>query len=62
MREGNYVRGEDHPRAIMNEEKVRRMRCLHQDGMSLRKIATEFDIQYATAWDICAYKSWKHVL
>lgn len=54
-------RGEEHGRAKLNEEKVRRIRTLYAYGMTLKQLAAEFDIDFTSIWAVVRRKSWAHV-
>jgi hypothetical protein len=54
-------RGTAHLSAIMDEDKVRRIRQRHLEGESLRSIANSFGCVPSTIYKICARKTWSHV-
>ena len=56
-----FPKGEFHGMAKLESTQVLHMRMLYQDGLSTRKIASKFGISKAHAFQIVAYKRWKHI-
>ena len=56
-----FTRGEQNLAAILTPELVQKMRQLHAEGGSYRKLADEFDVDPKHAWRICKRLVWKWV-
>ena len=56
----NY--GENHPGAILNEDKVKQIRSLFKSGMFLQtQLAEMFNVSKYTIFDVVNRRSWKHI-
>lgn len=53
--------GEQHPRAVLTNEKVREMRRLYATGISHHKLAVLFDVAFSTEWKAVTGRTWAHV-
>lgn len=53
--------GEEHPRAILNEEKVREIRKLYSEGSIPSILAKIYEVKVPTIRSIVRRKNWKHV-
>jgi len=53
--------GENNHRAILNEEKVLKIREFHKQGMSTKEIAEYFGIKYFTCLDVTNRRNWQHL-
>jgi hypothetical protein len=60
-RPSNLVSGTDHPKAVLDEEKVREIRKAYIDGMSVYEISKSFGVNWTTADRVVKRKTWKHV-
>lgn len=55
------TKGENNPRAILTEEKVKKIRVeLESKQKTRQQLATELNISYATVTAIAKYRIWKH--
>jgi hypothetical protein len=66
MRKGRISRvtrhaGEAHPMAKLNDEKVRAMRRLADDGADAAKVARAFDTSYMAAYRVINRFTWNHI-
>jgi hypothetical protein len=61
MRKGRHPVGVEAYNAKLNEEKVREMRRLRQEGMTYKKLGALFQINYTTARYVCRGDNWGHV-
>lgn len=60
---GTTIRGADLWSAVLDEDKVREMRRLHEvEGMDFSALALRFNINKVTARCACLRLTWKHVL
>lgn len=50
--------GEANPSAKLTEQQVRDIRQFHDDGVSLRELADDYDISHATVWLIVQRRTW----
>ena len=57
----NIARGEKHHRAILNKEKVLRIRRLHMKGTSFIGISRKMGVACKTIQDVCSRDTWKNV-
>lgn len=61
-RKGRQARGDDMDRAKLNQQKVREMRKLFKTGKrSIRKLAVDYGVCFATAREAVMGVTWKHV-
>lgn len=60
--ERSAVRGEQHPRAKLTEDKVREIRHLRSGGQAYQKIADRFGVSRNTIGRIIRKERWAHVL
>lgn len=54
-------RGETHPNSVVNDDKVRQIRKMREEGMTLMAIADVFGISFSNVDRICRRLNWKHV-
>ena len=54
-------RGSAHPKAQLDEDKVRRIRQRHRCGETLKKLAREFGVNPSTISQCVNRKTWIHV-
>ncbi len=54
-------RGEANPRAKLTEQKVREIRTLRAEGMSVQAIAWKFRVSEKAIYSIVVGKTWRHV-
>lgn len=57
----NPVKGEKHPHAKLNLEKVIKMRFLHSKGVNCGILGRQFGVSTGSARDVVKLKSWRHV-
>lgn len=57
----NQPKGDKHHRAKMSETDIKKIRGLHNEGVSLRAIAASYGMHDSTIGDICKGLTWKHV-
>ena len=55
------LKGEDSPQAKLTEEKVREIRKLRKEGMTLCALGDMFNVHYSTIGYIISRKLWSHV-
>jgi len=55
------LRGKSNPRAVLTDEKVRRLRQQRSNGADLAMLAAEYDISLSQARDIVNGKYWSHI-
>jgi hypothetical protein len=55
------VKGEKHPRSKLKTTDIKTIRKLHLQGLSLRKIASQFNVDNKTIRNILKKKNWRHV-
>ena len=53
--------GEKGTAAKLTEEKVIEIRSLRKKKITLKELSKKFNVHFSTIWDICNYKSWKHL-
>jgi len=56
------LKGSKHPMAILDEDKVRDIRILRQNGESIKSLSQAFGVKECSIENIVKRKSWKHVL
>ena len=56
-----WNKGEGCCKAKLTENDVRLIRQLRADGMKYRVIASKFNIDHSTVWQIVNYYTWNHV-
>ncbi len=61
VRPERQVRGSRVNSAVLDEEKVYRLRRYRLSGMTIRELVLEFGIHKNTVRKICKNKTWKHV-
>lgn len=61
MSNGRFKPGEAHPNAVLNDNDVRLMRALYDDGIKISDIAEKWEVPYETARNVCRRRLWKHV-
>lgn len=54
-------RGVKHWSAKLTDQDVRLIRTLHEHGMQYSEIAKKFDVSWNTVYDVCQWKTWKHI-
>jgi hypothetical protein len=54
-----FPSGVDHPNAKLTPKKVRKIRELHQTGLSYRTLGAIFDVSAMTIKDIIKWSTWK---
>lgn len=60
---GTSNRGEGHGRASIAESDVRQIRAEHATGnLTLKQLGLKYGLTISTIYDICAGRSWKHVV
>lgn len=60
---GTTIRGADLWSAVLDEDKVREMRRLHEvEGMDFSALGLKFGVNKVTARRVCRRLSWKHVV
>ena len=62
MSQNNRLRGENHPRAKLTNEQVRKIRELYNSGFSHKLIARNFKISTWNVKEIGEGITWKHLL
>jgi cell division FtsZ-interacting protein ZapD len=55
------ARGQNHWNATLTEDDVRLMRALRSEDMPIKLIAKKFEVPEGTAYDVCTYRTWKHL-
>jgi hypothetical protein len=60
-RHGKTARGANHGNSNITEEDVRKIRELRDQGLTLRAIASQFNISYGGVGRICNRITWKHI-
>lgn len=58
---GTWAEGEMINRAVLNEEKVKKIRKMSMSGASQRKIASEIGVSHGTVQAVIEGRTWKHV-
>jgi hypothetical protein len=53
--------GENNPMVILNEEKVKEIRKLHQSGKKIKEIAEGYNLKYFTCLDVVNRRNWRHI-
>lgn len=53
--------GENAPMVKLNNDKVREIRVLRQQGIATKILADLYDISVPTISEICNYRTWKHI-
>jgi len=56
-----FKRGEENPSAILTSDSVAKIRKLHEEGISCKRLAEMFGIKKSAAWSLIAKKTWKHI-
>ena len=62
FRINNTSKGSKNAAAVVDEHLVRKIRIQHREGMSISRLAREYNMSYGGMWDIVAKKNWKHVI
>jgi hypothetical protein len=57
----NLPRGEDHPKAKINEKKVFQIRKFHAKGWTIKRIAAKYGVSTTAISRVLSGKSWKHI-
>ncbi len=57
----DHLKGVAHPIAKLNDESVRNIRSLSEQGISQRKIAATYSVSQGTIWQILKGNYWAHV-
>lgn len=57
----NRLRGENHPSAKLNNEQVKQIRELYQQGFSTNVIARNFKVSKWNVEQIVNNKTWTHI-
>lgn len=58
---GRGCQGSRHHSAKLDEDDVRLIRAAHREGLSIRDLATKFEVEYSTMWKVVTYYNWRHV-
>ncbi len=58
---GLMVRGQDHPRAKLTDERVRSLRADRTAGLSFSRLAKKYGVSIATAFHAANGTNWKHI-
>ena len=53
--------GENHPRARLDDDRVRHIRRRHQQGATLKEIAAEVGVSHYAVHDVVRGRTWSHV-
>ncbi len=56
-----YCRGVENGNAKLSVERVRAIRRLATEGVTVRALAGLFGIGKTTAWQVIVYATWRHV-
>lgn len=54
--------GEDHPRSVLNDEVVRRIRSMKAEGWRVTDIARSLNLKYHTVHKVAKGLNWSHVV
>lgn len=60
-RKGRYRRGSRHPRAVLTEGEVRRLRARYAEGVHYGALASEYGLPYSAVREACLGLTWRHV-
>jgi hypothetical protein len=55
------LRGEINPYSKLTDDQVLAMRELRRSGKTYQLLADQFFVSPTTAYDVCSYRSWKHI-
>ena len=58
---GRGLGGELRYNAVLNEDKVRRMRTLYADGYTYRELVELFQVSHGAVYGVVNRRNWKHV-
>jgi len=58
---GNIPHGEERPNSKLTDEKVREIRKLIDDGVSIGAIAEKFSVTYSIIYRLKTGKTWRHI-
>ena len=53
--------GLNHPHRVLDDDRVRAMRCLRSQGVKIKDLAVRFECSKQTVIDVTLGKTWRHV-
>lgn len=60
-REKHAMKGVDHPLAVLNEEKVLKIRNMFSSGFTISQLSALYGVKYYTIRDVVKRINWKHI-